>query len=150
MQIYKKIYIKQGFTILEVIFVVAVFGIMVLVLTPFVRMAKERAYKVSCANNLRKISLGLHMYASDNKDTFPPTLSELCPKYISDEKVFDCPASKNRGTTQDPDYKYIAGFTEASSPGETIVEDYHANHKRAGKNTVSIDGTVKWVRGTAQ
>jgi len=147
MQIYRKIGHKKAFTIAEVLFVAAVFAIAVLILTPFVRMAKSRAHKVTCANNLRKISLGLHMYASDNKDTFPPTLSALYPKYVSEDSVFDCPASKNRGTVQDPDYKYIAGFTESSSPEEIIVEDFHANHKRAGKNTVNINGSVKWVRG---
>lgn len=147
MQIERKASRKRGFTIAEVLFVAAIFGLVVLILAPFVRIAKERAYKVLCANNLRKISLGLHMYAADNKDTFPPTLSALYPAYVSEENVFDCPASKNRGTAQDPDYKYTAGFTEASSPGEIIVEDFHANHKRAGKNAVRIDGSVEWVRG---
>jgi len=49
---------KKAFTIKELLFVIGVFIVMIAVLGPFVRMAKVRANRVECANNLRRISLG--------------------------------------------------------------------------------------------
>lgn len=137
---------KHGFTIIEVAMVIAVFLVMISVLAPFVRMAKIRANRITCVNNLRQISLALHSYAAAHNDAFPQNLGELYPDYIDDEKVFDCPASKMTGTKEKPDYEYMQGLTEASSPKEVIVQDVSGNHKKFGKNILRINGSVEWVR----
>ena len=137
---------KAGFTIIELLVVAAVFFIMIAVLTPFVKMARERAIKMQCANNLREISLGLHAYAADHNDVFPAKLSDLHPNYVANNKMFDCPASKTEGTSQKPDYSYAANLRESSNPKEAIVADLDGNHKKPGKHILRIDGSVEWVR----
>ena len=136
----------KGFTIVELLVVVAIFLVMVACLGPFVHMVKVRSQKIDCVNNLRKISLGLHSYAISHKGAFPATLSELYPKYTADPSAFDCPASKIAGTKDKPDYNYKAGLTRLSDPKEVIVEDLDGNHGKAGKNILRLNGAVEWVK----
>jgi type II secretory pathway pseudopilin PulG len=137
---------KAGFTIMELLIVIAVFFIMIGVLTPFVKMARARAVKMQCANNLREISLGLHAFAADHNDVFPAKLSDLYPNYVADEKTFDCPASKTEGTSKNPNYSYASNLRESSDPKEAIIADLDGNHKKSGKNVLRVGGSVGWVR----
>jgi competence protein ComGC len=136
---------NKGVTIIELIVVVLAFLLIIGALTPFVNMAKARSRRLSCANNVRKISLGLHSYAADHNDSFPAGLGELYPVYVDTEKVFDCPATKNIGTKEKPEYKYTFGLTEMTPPKEAIVEDLDGNHKKDGKNILRVDGSVEWA-----
>ena len=135
----------RGFTIIELLVVISVFLIMIALLTPFVKMTQDRAYKINCANNLRQISLGLHSYAIDHNEAFPPQLGYLYPNYINNEKAFDCPAAKTVGTKDNPDYIYKGGLTESSSAKEIIIEDRDGNHGKSGKNILRINGSVEWT-----
>ncbi|MCM8761079.1 MAG: DUF1559 domain-containing protein [Candidatus Omnitrophica bacterium] len=136
---------RKGFTIAELLIVTGMFLLIFSLLAPFVNMAKGRSRRLGCANNLREISLGLHKYAADHNDLFPPKLGDLYPRYVSHEKVFDCPAIKNVGTKEAPDYEYTVGLSEISSPREIIVRDKDGNHKKSGMNIVRVDGTIEWV-----
>ena len=137
---------NKGVTIIELMVVVGIFFVMIAILAPFVHMVKTRSQRISCANNLRKISLGLHAYALEHNEALPAALAELYPNYVDDQNVFDCPASKNIGTKDKPDYSYRAGLTESSNPKEIVVEDLDGNHKEAGKNILRLNGSVEWVR----
>ena len=136
---------ESGFTIVELTVVIAIFAVLFAALAPFVRMVRARAHIINCANNLRRISLGLHMYAADHNEAFPPNLGALYPDYIGDEKVFDCPATNMTGRPERPDYKYVTGITESSSSKEMIAEDLDANHRKAGRNMLRINGSVEFM-----
>jgi type II secretory pathway pseudopilin PulG len=139
---------RTGFTIIEAAVVIAIFIVMIGVLTPFVKIIKERAQIIACADHMRVISLGLHAYAASNNGNFPSELSELYPKYVKDPKAFNCPASKITGTPDKPDYKYIAGLTERSLTNMTIVRDLNGNHKDRGSNLLKVGGPVEWSRNS--
>lgn len=137
---------KNAFTIMELLVVVAIFLAMFAILGPFVRMARIRANRLQCADNLRKVSIGLHSYAADHNDAFPPGLKELYPNYVKSEAAFDCPAYKDIGTADRPDYAYRAGLTENSNVKNIIVEDIDGNHNKSGRNILRIDGSLEWSR----
>jgi type II secretory pathway pseudopilin PulG len=135
---------RSAFTVIELTVVISVFVILFAILTPFVKMTKDNASKIQCANNVRKLSLGLHGYAADNNGVFPADLKTLYPNYVADARAFDCPATKTVGTPDDSDYKYTAGLTEASQAKSVIVEDNDRNHGKRGRNILRVNGAVEW------
>ena len=137
---YKK---NTGFTIVELSMVAGIFLLVILILTPFVNAVRERAHRVECAENMMRLSLGLHKYAQEHNNQFPQNMSELFPKYVKDEKAFDCPANSTIGTRLVPDYEYTKSFTEAM-PRAIILRDKEGNHGKSGKNMLRVDGAIMW------
>jgi prepilin-type N-terminal cleavage/methylation domain-containing protein/prepilin-type processing-associated H-X9-DG protein len=64
-----------GFTLVEMMVVIAVIGILAALLLPAVNLAKSRARTLACLNNLKQLQLCWHMYAQDNNDLLAPNNS---------------------------------------------------------------------------
>ncbi|MDP3730760.1 MAG: prepilin-type N-terminal cleavage/methylation domain-containing protein [Candidatus Omnitrophota bacterium] len=139
---------RRAFTLVELLIVITVFVITFALLTPFVNKMRERADVIKCSANVRLLSLGLHMYAANNDDAFPPDLGNLYPGYVKEEKIFDCPASKFIGTAARSDYEYIPGLSESSGLAEVIIYDRDGNHDGLGRDVVRVSGSVEWVHST--
>ena len=67
----KRIRPRAGFTLIEVLVVIAIIGILVAVIVPAVQVARESARKTTCKNNLKEIGIALHSYHGDH-GMFPP------------------------------------------------------------------------------
>jgi prepilin-type N-terminal cleavage/methylation domain-containing protein len=98
-----------AFTLIELLVVVAVIGILAALLASVVTLAKGKARRVTCLNNLRQISLGVRMYSDDSNDKSPKPAIEVSNPYSAykelmksymglrgqssqKDKVFACPA----------------------------------------------------------
>ena len=138
---------KRAFTLVELLIVIAAFVVIFILLTPLVNKMRDRASIIKCSNNIRLISLALHMYAAGHNEEFAPDLKSLYPDYIKEEKVFRCPTTGTNGTAERCDYEYVSGLTEASPSTEVIVYDRDGNHKNKGRNILRVDGSVEWVQG---
>lgn len=63
---------RQGFTLIEVLVVVAIIALLVAILLPSLSAARRQAKTASCAINLRTIGHALVYYLQANQDVIPP------------------------------------------------------------------------------
>lgn len=96
---------RKGFTLVELLVVISIIAVLLSILMPSLRKAKEQAKKVVCMSNLKQMGLGHLLYAEDwngwqiyvgGDDTVIPNTNwygQLFPKYIPSPKSFECSTS---------------------------------------------------------
>ena len=60
-----------GFSLVELLVVIAVIGLLLSILIPVLGKARLMASRVGCAHNLRQINLAVNLYLGGNDDTYP-------------------------------------------------------------------------------
>jgi len=81
---------RRAFTLIELLVVIAITGILAALLFSAVGVAKYKAKRTVCANNLRQINLGFKMYTDDSADKAPPSPYETnayIPDFTAYKKV---------------------------------------------------------------
>lgn len=59
---------RQGFTLIEVLVVVAIIAVLAALLLPALAQGKARAQQTACANNLRQLGLAWSQFPTDHED----------------------------------------------------------------------------------
>lgn len=62
---------RRGFTLVELLVVVAIIAILLALLLPALGSARERARRVQCISNLRQVSLAFRLFALDHEGKYP-------------------------------------------------------------------------------
>jgi len=101
--------VESGFTLIEMLVVIAIIAILAALLFPVFCAAKDRARRTTCLNNLRQIDIGVRLYSDDSNDRSPkPEIGEmhmysaykaLMKNYVglkstssAQDRLFACPA----------------------------------------------------------
>jgi prepilin-type N-terminal cleavage/methylation domain-containing protein/prepilin-type processing-associated H-X9-DG protein len=139
----------EGFTLVEMLVVIAVIAILAALLLPALSRAKASARKSACISNLRQVGLGIHLYAGDNGDTLPaaPNLTgddiatnhaavfykRLMKSYLGlhgasspQDRVFACPA--------DTFYYHFPSFTYVAENLHDQADSDYSSYGFSGGN----------------
>ena len=136
-----------GFTLIELLVVISIVALLIGLLMPALKKAREMARRTWCLSNIKQISNGLHVYANEYDGRFPPEHVENSAggagvlrvprtypgfeidgytgqgllyklEIIPDLRIFYCPSQ------QFTLFTYEGGFLNSPNPGY-IYSSYH-------------------------
>src|SRR5213082_2273050 len=62
---------RRAFTLVELLVVVGIIAILIAILMPALKRARDQANRIACQNNVRQLLIGCQMYVNENRLTWP-------------------------------------------------------------------------------
>lgn len=136
---------RAAFTLIELLVVIAIIALLAALLLPALAKARATAQQTVCKSNLKQLSLGLSLYATDNKGRFIQDTdtnrwpSELYYEYGKNTNVLRCPTDVGRGIP----------FTDGSA-GRDPIDNAQRSYLMNGWNEIlgSVDNRSGYMKET--
>jgi prepilin-type N-terminal cleavage/methylation domain-containing protein/prepilin-type processing-associated H-X9-DG protein len=124
---------RRGFSILELLIVIAIIAILSAILLPVFEQAKNKARYLSCFANHKQLGSAVMMYTQDYDGKFPMTANfSATPKTLWTQSLF--PYLKNKGVFRCTQAKTDT-FLKQSSPTSLYADSWeNRNHASIGMN----------------
>lgn len=164
--------VPRGFSLVELLVVIAVLGLLMGILFPSLNRAAELGRRTHCIGNLHACAVGIRMYLNENDDVLPiaaampslalneePGIADVLKPYITSPETLHCPSDKaipyfqREGSSYE--YHTLLGGQKVGKDWLTqrlgedkrpVMNDYATFHGHPGTpgamNYLFVDGSV--------
>lgn len=119
--------LRSGFTLVELLVVLAIIGILISLLLPAVQAVRETARRMQCQNHLHQIGIALHNYHAAHR-MFPPGGLEVRPQWRRGKQLawsaFVLPFLEESATYERIDFNYAFDHPVNADVAATTIETY--------------------------
>lgn len=113
---------RKGFTLIELMIVVAIIAILAAILIPNFLRARAQAQLSGCEGNLKNIATALEMYATDNGGAYPANITDNLFVGIYTRVIPTCPTgSVYTYNTASPYDNYSVFCTSTTSTHQQVL-----------------------------
>jgi prepilin-type N-terminal cleavage/methylation domain-containing protein len=142
----------RGFTLIEVLVVVAIISILAGILLPVFAQAREKARQASCMSNVRQIGLASLQYAQDYDERMVGTelgdnpeyfWGDMLHPYLKSRQILQCPSASEKFQLSSPGPGFPEGISYEWSYPYAINDVRDASGRRAGAAFSSLAGITR-------
>lgn len=109
---------RSGFTLIELMIVIAIIAILAAILVPNFIRARAQGQLTSCKSNLKNIGTALEMYSTDYGGRYPTTMPILTPNYL--RVIPTCPSAGSD--------TYSGSYSQQTNPDGYRYQCQGGNH----------------------
>ena len=136
---------RIGFTLIELIVVIAIIAILAAMLLPALANAKRSGRRITCLNNLKQLGLSLYMYIDEHEGMLPPRShpNRWCDRIYSgyrDVRMLKCPEDLNPRTIGIATNDWPA----AAAPRSYIMNGWNDYYESRGIPWQGLSDDGKW------
>jgi prepilin-type N-terminal cleavage/methylation domain-containing protein/prepilin-type processing-associated H-X9-DG protein len=138
---------NKGFTLIEVLVVIAIIAILIGLLVPGIQGAREASYRMTCGNNLHQQGVAYHVFIDSHGNKTANFIGDanwifkLTPYVDNQQVMFQCPSDQHQATN-DPEFKLAVGI-RTSTHGDFQL----SNDSVYWRVTSGTYGTGTWTMG---
>jgi general secretion pathway protein G len=135
---------RRGFTLVELLTVIAVIGILAAILIPTVGRVRDSARASQCVSNLRQVAISLRLCANDNRGNMPPAIAVPADTYWNPN------GTANLGWSANPRFtSFLPAKGDATGTRNSVLTCPANNYDQVATGTNPVSHTYAYGPGAS-